>query len=385
MKKHIAILVIFMLLTFMIPKPCAADGAPDLSRASAALLYNTDTGSVIIEKNASEKVEVAGLKRLPALLTVCRAFDKGLISGDTVVTVTSEAASIKGATAFLAPNENISAELLLKAAVMLTAGDAVCSLLRSLYPSEATALMEVNKTLSEINAGKLESDSMGSSDKLSLYDLSRICSALKDSEAFLKYSSVYHDSLEHEKASATELTNPNRLVRFYSGCFGLATGSVGAGQYAGAFIARRGTTTFLAITAGMPDSASRFKLASDMLDYGFSSFRTVTIGSVGDMVGSISVVGGTDKTVDAVTSGTVTALMPVSDTKLVTETLLPDLITAPIKEGDAVGTLILKNSNDEKVGEVTLVAKRSVDKASFKDYFMRILTVWLNIKEDPSD
>ena len=115
--------------------------------------------------------------------------------------------------------------------------------------------------------------------KATVTELAKVCMALSESGSWRKYSSVYLDTLTHENAPPTELTNPNRLVRFYSGCFGIATGSVGAAQYCGAFIAKRGSTTYLAIVAGLPDSASRFALASEMLDYGFSAYRAVEIGS----------------------------------------------------------------------------------------------------------
>ena len=41
----------------------------------------------------------------------------------------------------------------------------------------------------------------------------------------LEAAKVYSDTLVHSDGRETELVNPNRLVRFYSGCDGLATGS----------------------------------------------------------------------------------------------------------------------------------------------------------------
>ena len=377
MRRSLGLILTMLFLILAIPAHSEQAVDFDMPSSASALLMDAGSGKVIFEKNASEKTEVAGLKRLPALLTVCRAFDEGLIAGSTRVTVSSEAAAIRGTTAFLAPNETADAEPILKAAVMLTAGDAICALLKTVYPGESKALEAVNAVLDEVGAEKIGS-SMGSDDLFSLFDIAAVGIALSRSEAYLKYSSVYLDTLRHENASATELTNPNRLVRHYSGCFGLATGSVGASVYAGAFIARRGTTSFLAVVAGMPDSASRFRLGSELLNYGFSAFRSVELAQKGEAMGSVPISGGTLRAVDAVTEKGVVSLIPLGDAKLYSEPLLPDKLFAPISEGDRIGTLLIKNSAGEIVSEAPLVAGTNVSKASLGDYFIGLLRAWLH-------
>ncbi|MCR5809695.1 MAG: serine hydrolase [Clostridiales bacterium] len=378
MKKLISIMIAIMLLSAL---PCAASPYPEdsLKKASAAILIDVASGKTIIEKNADESIDPAGLVRLPALLLICRAFDEGSIKEDDTVTVSREAAAIKGATAFLSPNESISAGQLLKASVILNAGDAVCALMQKLYPSTAAGLEAVNEMLGALNCGAFAESYMGKGETLSVKELANICSKLADSESFLKYSSVYTDSITHESAAATELVNPNRLVRFYSGCFGIATGSVGSSNYCGAFIARRGTTTLLAVTAGLPDSASRFKLASELLDHGFASYRSVSLGGAGESIGSIAVINGKTKEVELITGSAVAALMPVTNTKLLSETVLPESVEAPIEKDQRIGTLILKNGSGEVLGEVPILSAEAVEKAVFKDYLMDLMRSWLRI------
>ena len=372
MKRFAALIVTFAALLSFTHIHAERTAGPDLSKAASALLMDADSGRIILEKNADEKVEAAGLKRLPALLMVCDAFDSGTIKGDAEVTVPEKAAGIKGPTAFLSVNERIKAELLLKASVMLTAGDSILSLLNAVFPSESAALESIRK-----RTGLELSDSMGNGELFTAMEIASVALELAESEAFRKYSSVYTDSLEHENAGTTELTNPNRLVRFYSGCFGLATGSVGASEYSGAFIARRGTTTFLAVLTGMQSSKERFELAAEMLDYGFSSYRTVNICDAGTALGTVEVIGGTENTVEAITGESVSALTPVGSSKVITEAVLPDEITAPVKEGETIGSMLIKGADGEAIKEVPLYAKNSVDKAKYAYYFKAILTCWL--------
>ena len=383
MKKAIVLLMIATLLfscANVFSEEAPAQTAVDLSKTSAAILVNIETGKAVISKDSEKPVEAAGLVRLPALLAVCRAFDEGRLNPEETVTVVPEAASVRGATAFLSPNERIIAGELLKAAVMLLAGDATYALLHAAYPGEATSIQAVNAVLTPLGIGGIGESSMGAGRRFSAAELAKICTALSESAAWRKYSSIYLDTLEHENAPPTELTNPNRLVRHYSGCFGLATGSVGSSEYSGAFIAARGSTTFLAVVTGISDSASRFKIASEMLDHGFSAYRAVEIGEDAECEAELSVTGGTKPRIKLIPQGNVKALVPVTDTAVTTEKELPECVEAPIEEGAILGKLIIKNARGETLGEIPLAAAESIEKSSWKDSFIHIALNWLHVE-----
>ena len=346
--------------------------------AKAVLLIDACSGRVIFEKNSTEPVEFAGLRRLPALLAICHAFDSGDIKPDTVVTVSQRAAAVRGATAFLSPNERIAAEEVLKAAVILNAGDAVCALLETVFQTDAAALDAIVRELKGLGVGFVPEDPLGSDALISAKDIALIGMALVKSEAYLRYSSIYIDSIAHENGTVTELVNPNRLVRFYSGCYGLATGSVGSTEYAGAFIARRGNSAFMAVIAGMRSAEARAKLASELLDGAFSAYRRVELAAAGETVGAVLVTGGMLPSVEAKTAEPVSALVPVGDSKLSSVADLPDTVEAPVEEGALLGTLIIKNSSGETVGEVPLVAAASVPKAKLADLILRVFRSFLH-------
>lgn len=357
----------------------AAEKGPELSGAECALLIEASTGKVILEKDADKQTEFAGLVRLPALLAVCLAFDGGEIFENSVVTVTERAASIKGATAFIAPNERITAGLLLKAAVMLNAGDAVCALTEAVYPSPAAASEAVTELLRGMGMVKQIDDALCSGASFSANEIAAVCRRLLTSPSFLKYSSIYTDTLPHEAAGATELVNPNRLVRHYSGCFGLATGSVGSNDYCGAFAARRGSTLLLAINAGMSTSESRFTLGRDLLDYGFSAFRTVELLDAGEAVAVLPVKGGVLESVSVVTGSGASALMPVGNAKAVSRAELPEYVEAPVAEGQKLGELVISDADGAEVGRAPLTAAHAVEKAGYGDYFGMMARDWIGL------
>ena len=116
-----------------------------------------------------------------------------------------------------------------------------------------------------------------------------------------------------------------------------------------------------------------------MLDYGFSAYRAITLDSEAISTPAVRVTGGTANTVEAVIEGCITALMPVTETKLVTETELAETVEAPIEKGDRLGCIILKNARGETVGEIPLAAASSVSRSAFSDRFLAVIAQWLHI------
>ena len=99
----------------------------DVSGMKAAVLCSLD-GQGIIEYNSAERLEVGGLGRLPLLLAVCDKIDGGGLALTDKVAVSREAARAPGSTAFLEAYENAEVSMLLKAAVVICAGDAIYAL-----------------------------------------------------------------------------------------------------------------------------------------------------------------------------------------------------------------------------------------------------------------
>ena len=69
------------------------------------------------------------------------------------------------------------------------------------------------------------------------------------------------------------LTNTNKLIRSYDGCRGLKTGSTSKAKFCLSAVAERDGLGLIAVVMAAPDSRTRQKDASALLDYGFSRCR----------------------------------------------------------------------------------------------------------------
>lgn len=160
---------------------------------SAALLAEVGTGRVVYEYNSEEKLPAAGLTRLAALVSVCKGFDEGRLKPGDAVSVSEKAAGIGGTTAFLKAGEQMDAETMLLAAVMVNAGDATHSLALAAAGSESAAVQEINACMAGIGVETNFSEICGAGEKLSASELAKIGAALTASESYCKFGTKFYE------------------------------------------------------------------------------------------------------------------------------------------------------------------------------------------------
>ena len=117
----------------------------------------------------------------------------------------------------------------------------------------------------------------------SAYDQAIILSKVLNYENYHKYSSIWFEDFVHPSGRTTQMTNTNKLSRFYSGCIGGKTGSTNQAKFCLSVGAKRNDMELIACVLGAENSKDRFKLASDLLNYGFENFTTKTIFSDSDL------------------------------------------------------------------------------------------------------
>ena len=102
-----------------------ADTAPDLGiTAKAAILMEADTGTVIYEKNATERLSPASITKVMTLILIFDAIESGQITLQDEVTTSAYAKSMGGSQVFLEEGEKQTVETLIKCIVEI--GRASC-------------------------------------------------------------------------------------------------------------------------------------------------------------------------------------------------------------------------------------------------------------------
>lgn len=363
---------------------CAAplESAPPMELASpSAMLVEAQTGTVIFEKNADEKRQAASVTKLMTLLICFEMLDAGEISLQDEITVSPEAAGQIGSQALLDAGAVYTLEALLHATIIASANDAACALAEHIAGTEANFAERMNERAQELGmADTLYTNATGLPDDTqytTARDVAKLACEVCRHPDYFRHASVWMDTLTHPSGRTTDLTNTNRLVRFYEGCDGLKTGSADASKYCLAATAEKNGLRLIAIVLGAPASQTRFNEARAMLDHGFANYKRVTVLHRGDRLGQRVKVklGMQDEVEIAAGSGVSMLLRPGQEKQLSLEVELPAEAQAPIREGDALGLVRVK-LGDEVIAKVPAVAASGVGMPGLLEAFLRLFANW---------
>ncbi len=342
-------------------------------KAKSAILMEVNTGKILYEQNADEKLPPASITKIMSLLLVMEAIDGGKMSVEDVVTASDHACSMGGSQIWLEPGETMTVDDLLKAAVIASANDATVALGEEIAGSEEGFVAMMNARAKElgmtntnfINATGLDAEGHISS----AHDVAIMSKELIKHDLIKKYSTVWMDSL---RDGESELVNTNKLVRFYDGTTGLKTGTTSGAGYCLSATAERNGLELVAVVMSGDTSNDRFNGAKKMLDYGFANYEYASVQPQLD-TNELGVKKGVEKTVKIKSPKNFGALLKKSETAAVTQQVsLKENLTAPIKKDQVVGTVDFY-LNDEIIGQVDVVAADGVDKMSFLTAFLWIL------------
>ena len=342
-------------------------------KAKSAILMEVNTGKILYEMNADEKLPPASITKIMSLLLVMEAISSGKMSVEDVITASEHACSMGGSQIWLEPGETMTVDDLLKAAVIASANDATVALGEQIAGSEEGFVAMMNARAKELgmnNTNFINATGLDAEGHLSTaHDVAIMSKELIKHDLIKKYSTVWMDSL---RDGESELVNTNKLVRFYEGTTGLKTGTTSGAGYCLSATAERNGLELVAVVMSGDTSNDRFNGAKKMLDYGFANYEYASIAPQLDK-NEIKIEKGVEKTVKIKAPNNFGALLKKSEAAAITQKLnLKENITAPIKKDQSVGTVDFY-LNDEMIGQVDVVAADSVDKMSFLTAFLWIL------------
>lgn len=347
--------------------PVVAIGEAMEINAKSAILIEPESGTVLYELNADERLAPASITKIMSLLLIMEAIDTGRITLETVITASEHACSMGGSQIWLEPNEQMTVHELLKAVVIASANDATVALGEAIAGSEEgfVALMNekakalgMNET-TFVNATGLDDEGHLTSAR----DVAVMSAELVKHELIKEYSTVWMDSL---RDGASELVNTNRLVRFYSGAYGLKTGTTSKAGSCLSAAAERDGLNLVAVVMGAPTSNDRFNGARKLLDFGFANFSFKEYSVDPKTLPILPVKKGRVKNMTLSAEGKIPLLLKKGSESALTEEIeLAEELAAPVREGEVLGYVHLKNDGQE-VGQIPITAALTSEK----------LTIW---------
>lgn len=350
-------------------------------QSGASILIEQTTGQVLYGYNVHEKLRPASVTKIMSILLIMEQIELGKIDYTTKISCSNNAASMGGSQIWLDTSETLSVDEMLKAICVVSANDCVMAMAEHIAGTEEAFVQLMNAKAKELGMNDTTFKNCHGLDEdghvTSAYDIALMSRELLNKyPEITKYTTIYMDSLRDGKSS---LVNTNKLVRTYSGCTGLKTGSTSQALFNLSASATRDGLSLIAVIMKGSTSAIRFDEAKTLLDYGFNNFEYRKLGTQGEKVKEINIEKGISKTVDVVFEKDAGALIPKGQGSSISQTIsLSDNMLAPIAKGETLGK-VTYNLGENKLLEVNLIAKEEVKKIDMITMTCKVYEKWFNL------
>lgn len=296
------ILLTILVLMFLPNKsiPVSASFETDVNHKSSVLIeYNT--GKVLVDNNSHEKLPIASVTKLMTVLLTLEEIEKGHIEIEDKIIVSENASGMGGSQIFLDANCEYEIGQLLKSVIVCSANDSSVALAEHIAGSEQNFVKLMNEKANLLNLQNTHyanCTGLPSNDGYSsALDQAIVLKQVLSYDLYHTYSSIWMEDFTHPSGRITQMTNTNKLSRFYEGCIGGKTGSTNQAKYCSAVGAEKNNTKFIAVVLGAENSKERFKLASDLLNHGFANYESKTIFSNKDLADKSIKIKNSDKAI----------------------------------------------------------------------------------------
>ena len=372
-KKLLAAALAAALLALPAPAAQAASGAPAVN-CGAAVLMEKETGTILYEQNSHDKLEPASVTKIMTLLLVMEAIDSGRISLDQTVSISARAVSMGGSQIWLKEGEQMTVRDLLKAVAVVSANDGAVALAELVAGSEEGFVALMNQRAKELGMADttfVNCTGLPAAGHLtSAHDIALMSRELIRSHPSIReYTTIWMDSL---RDGAFQLTNTNKLIRFYDGATGLKTGSTDSALYCLSATAERSGMELIAVVLKSPTSQERFDAARALLDYGFANYTLMDV-YPDQALPPIDVLLGEADCVQPVLSQSSRILVDKAQLNSVTSQInLCENVEAPVEAGQKLGEMVV-TVDGQVLQTIPIVAERAVDRLTVPGIFLRFL------------
>jgi D-alanyl-D-alanine carboxypeptidase (penicillin-binding protein 5/6) len=339
----------------VVPEP------PTLS-ARGHLLLDYDSGVVLAQQAATERLEPASLTKIMTAYVIFRELAEGNLTLDEQVTVSEKAWRTKGSRMFIEVGKQVGVEDLLKGMIVQSGNDASVALAERVAGTEATFAELMNRHAERlgmtqshfVNATGLPDPEHYTTPR----DIAKVSAAII--REFPEYYAWY--AIPEFTFNGITQSNRNRLLKLDPSVDGVKTGHTQAAGYCLVSSAERDGRRLISVVMGTGSDSERVADSQALLNYGFNFFETHRPYPGGQPVARLRVWGG-DKnelpvgpardlyiTIPRGRYGDLNArLEPVSD------------IAAPIAWGDVVGEIVF-TLGDTEINRAPAVALTDIER-----------------------
>lgn len=352
------------LLALVLVLPAAARAFD--TQATAAWVYDVNTGTVLMAKNADQPLPPASMSKLMTVSMLFEALKDGRVQMDTRFPVSSKAKAMGGSTMFLNEQDRPTVEELIKGMIVLSGNDACVVVAEGLGGSEeafAKQMTERAKALGLTHSTFVNASGWPAPGHLmSVHDLGKLALHLIQDFPDL-YANFGLKEFAYDNRAPDNRHNRNPLLKLGIGADGLKTGHTAEAGYGLVGSAVQSGRRVVFVITGLPSEKARAEEAERIVNWAFRQFVEKTLVKSGARVAEAPVWLGSANTVGLVVPKDVTIMVPaLSKDAISAEAVFDGPLSAPIEAGAQVGELVVTVPGGLET-RVPLMAEAAVGKA----------------------
>lgn len=336
--------------------------------AGAAWVYDMETGTVLLSKNADEPLPPASMSKLMTLNMLFEALKDGRVRLDDTFAVSSKARAMGGSTMFLNETDRPTVEELIKGIIVNSGNDACVVVAEGLAGSEEEFAKKMNERARAIGMTKSTFANASGwphpNQRMSMHDLGIL--AVRLITEFPEYYGYFAlTEFEHDGRAPDNRFNRNPLLSMGIGADGLKTGHTEEAGFGLVGSAVQGGRRIVFVVSGLKDATERAEESQRIATWAFREFALKTMAAAGTRIAEADVWLGSAPRVGLVVAQDLQVLLPsLAHDGLKGEVVYTGPIEAPIEAGQKLADLVLTVPGMEPV-TVPLVAEQAVENGGF--------------------
>ncbi len=355
----------------------ALETEPD---CKAAYSCDYETGTVIYAKEENKRLPIASMCKIMTLLLSFEAVDSGNLTYDEMITVSENAASMGGSQVFLAAGLSYPAEALLKSIAVCSANDSCVAMAERVAGSESAFIDKMNARAKELGAENTLFANCTGLPKEPQYscakDVAVMLKELLKHERYFELTKVWLEDFSHPDGRTIQMTNTNKLIRYYNGCDGGKTGFTNEAGSCLAATAKRDGMRVISVVIGAQNSKSRNAIVSSLFDEAFNGYETRTVLKAGELLENKAAVSGSKvKEIGLCPKTDLSAFGKRGESENLNIEIELNELKAPVQKGESVGKAVLYRGGVE-IGRTDLVSADEAPAYSWWDAFREMSKNW---------
>ncbi len=331
------------------------------TQARQALIIDAQTGAVLLDKGADQRIPPASMSKVMTAYLVFDMLKQGRAKFEDELPVSERAWRTGGSKMFVPLGGRIKIGDLVRGMVVQSGNDACVVLAEGLGGSEAAFLEKMNEKAKEIG---LTNSHFSNVDGLphpnhwmTARDLATL--AVRTIQDFPDYYKIYSE----KEFAFNNITQGNRNPLLYKdlGADGLKTGHTEEAGYSLLASVRRGNRRIVIVLGGLPTMKARAQESERLAEWAFREYNNYQLFSAGAKVDDAEIWLGAESKVALTVAKDLVVTVPRKSRKDMKVTIVYDQpIPAPVRQGQNVGKVVVTAPDMQPV-ETPLQAAASVD------------------------